>query len=170
MHAIDILRASVPLNPMRKHRENGVARLTVDFNQIVAPNRNYRCPGYILIENATQVRQADRVLLIFTDTYRRRFEGDEEEGAGLGATFEGMIVTQALYDACGRSAKFQGIKVESSQKYTGESDVGRQARETNRPKYKAIFLGTFGGYQTIATGINDVDQIVGYSQLPGGNI
>jgi probable HAF family extracellular repeat protein len=34
-------------------------------------------------------------------------------------------------------------------------------------KYKAIFLGTFGGNQTVATAINDLDEVVGYSQLPG---
>jgi hypothetical protein len=35
----------------------------------------------------TQIKQADRVLLIFTETYQRRFEGDEEENKGLGANF-----------------------------------------------------------------------------------
>jgi hypothetical protein len=43
-----------------------------------------------------KVKQADKVLLAFTGTYQRRFEGEEEEGKGLGATFEGVIVTQAL--------------------------------------------------------------------------
>jgi hypothetical protein len=33
-----------------------------------------------------QVKRADRVLLVFTETYQRRFEGDEEEGKGLGTT------------------------------------------------------------------------------------
>jgi hypothetical protein len=28
----------------------------------------------------SEVKQADRVLLVFTETYQRRFEGDEEEG------------------------------------------------------------------------------------------
>jgi len=31
----------------------------------------------------SQVRQASRVLLVFTEVYQRRFEGDEEEGKGL---------------------------------------------------------------------------------------
>jgi probable HAF family extracellular repeat protein len=35
-------------------------------------------------------------------------------------------------------------------------------------RYSAVFLGTFGGNQTIATGINDSDQVVGYSQFPNG--
>jgi hypothetical protein len=57
----------------------------------------------------TQVKEADKVLLVFTETYQRRFEGDEEEGRGLGATFEGVIVTQTLYEAGGRNAKFRPL-------------------------------------------------------------
>ena len=57
----------------------------------------------------SQVKQASRVLLVFTETYQRRFEGDEEEGKGLGATFEGAIVTQALYESGGRNAKFRPV-------------------------------------------------------------
>jgi hypothetical protein len=57
----------------------------------------------------TQVREAEKVLLVFTETYQRRFEGDEEEGKGLGATFEGVIVTQWLYESGGRNAKFRPV-------------------------------------------------------------
>jgi SEFIR domain len=60
----------------------------------------------------SQVKQANRVLLVFTETYQRRFEGDEEEGKGLGATFEGVIVTQALYESGGRNAKFRPVVFE----------------------------------------------------------
>jgi eukaryotic-like serine/threonine-protein kinase len=54
-----------------------------------------------------KVKQADKVLLAFTEAYQRRFEGDEIKGQGLGATFEGVIVTQALYESGGRNAKFR---------------------------------------------------------------
>jgi hypothetical protein len=47
--------------------------------------------------------------IVFTETYERRFEGDEEEGKGLGATFEGVIVTQWLYKSGGRNAKFRPV-------------------------------------------------------------
>ena len=49
----------------------------------------------------TQVRQADKVLLIFTETYQRKFEGDEEAGKGLGTTFEGVIVPSGSTRAAG---------------------------------------------------------------------
>lgn len=37
------------------------------------------------------------------------FEGDEQEGRGLGAAFEGVIVTQALYESGGQNAKFRPV-------------------------------------------------------------
>ena len=60
----------------------------------------------------TQVKEADKVLLAFTETYQRRYEGDEEQGKGLGATFEGVIVTQALYESGGRNEKFRPVVFE----------------------------------------------------------
>jgi probable HAF family extracellular repeat protein len=39
--------------------------------------------------------------------------------------------------------------------------------ELHAHRYKVIFLGTFGGDQTVATAINDLNEVVGYSQLPG---
>lgn len=180
-----------------------------------------------------QVEQADKVLLIFTETYKRRFTGYEEIGRGLGATFEGVIVTQALYDNGPTNSKFRVVVLNSSdaqfitpelrrftwycadsnENYekllrwlkgspaivpspigvgpdlafissaepvaTGttaisaiertEAHVSKEARDPTPLQrirtYKAIFLGTFGGYQTIAYGINDKNQIIGHSQL-----
>lgn len=57
----------------------------------------------------TQVKEAEKVLLVFTETYQRRFEGDEEQGKGLGVTFEGVMVTQSLYESGGRNAKFRPV-------------------------------------------------------------
>jgi hypothetical protein len=57
----------------------------------------------------TQVKDADLVLLVFTEIYQRRYEGDEEEGKGLGVTFEGVIATQALYERGGSNAKFRPV-------------------------------------------------------------
>lgn len=50
-----------------------------------------------------QVAVADHVVAVCTETYRRRFEGAEAPGRGLGATWEGAILTQALYEAAGRN-------------------------------------------------------------------
>ena len=53
-----------------------------------------------------RVQHSDFVLVICTQTYNRRFAGEEEHGHGSGATWEGFVITQELYDAQGKNAKF----------------------------------------------------------------
>lgn len=44
-----------------------------------------------------QIEAADFVLMVFTETYKRRMEGKEVEGLGKGGTWEGLIITNILY-------------------------------------------------------------------------
>jgi hypothetical protein len=53
-----------------------------------------------------QVEEADLVLVACTDTYLRRFKKKEKPKTGLGVTWEGIVITQELYDAQGRNDKF----------------------------------------------------------------
>lgn len=53
-----------------------------------------------------QIRQADLVLVVCTETYERRYEGTEVAGKGAGAKWEGGIITQELYESEGRNSKF----------------------------------------------------------------
>jgi hypothetical protein len=53
-----------------------------------------------------QIREAAFVLVVCTETYHRRFTGEEEAGKGAGAKWEGAIITNGLYEAEGRNAKF----------------------------------------------------------------
>ena len=53
-----------------------------------------------------QVEKSDFVLVACTETYLRRFKGEEAPGFGLGATWEGHIITQELYNAQGKNTKF----------------------------------------------------------------
>jgi hypothetical protein len=53
-----------------------------------------------------QIDQADFVLVACTEIYLRRFQGKEEPGIGLGAQWEGFVITQELYDSAGRNQKF----------------------------------------------------------------
>ena len=53
-----------------------------------------------------QVERSKFVLVACTQTYQRRFKGEEEPGKGLGGTWEGHIITQELYDAQGKNNKF----------------------------------------------------------------
>jgi hypothetical protein len=52
-----------------------------------------------------QLRESDFTLLVCTPTYRRRFDGDENPDTGKGATWEGMIAQQILYDASALNRK-----------------------------------------------------------------
>ncbi|MBW4470469.1 MAG: GUN4 domain-containing protein [Stenomitos rutilans HA7619-LM2] len=53
-----------------------------------------------------RIQWAEFVLIICTEAYKRRFEGDEELGSGLGVTWEGGIIRQHLYNAQLRNIKF----------------------------------------------------------------
>ena len=46
-----------------------------------------------------QVEGAHLVLVICTETYKRRFDGEEQPGVGRGATWEGLLATQQLFEA-----------------------------------------------------------------------
>jgi formylglycine-generating enzyme required for sulfatase activity len=53
-----------------------------------------------------QIEDADFVLVVCTENYERRFRGREERGKGLGAQWEGAIITQELYDAENHNTTF----------------------------------------------------------------
>ena len=53
----------------------------------------------------TQVEQADFVLLVCTETYLKRYRGLDKDG-GRGVTFEGVVISQTLYDHYYRNTKF----------------------------------------------------------------
>lgn len=44
-----------------------------------------------------EIEDADRVVVVCTEAYKRRTEGMEEPGRGLGAAWEGEIITHAIY-------------------------------------------------------------------------
>jgi len=53
-----------------------------------------------------QIAQADFVLVVCTEIYQRRAEGEEEPPVGAGASWEGAIIRVDLYEANGRNNKF----------------------------------------------------------------
>lgn len=63
-----------------------------------------------------QLDAAEFVLVVCTPTYRRRVEGGEQLGRGKGATWEGMLVQQHLYDSNSLNTKLIPVLFE------GESD------------------------------------------------
>ncbi len=57
---------------------------------------------------------AEFVLIVCTETYKRRFEGREEPGRGLGVSWEGTIIRQNLYNDQLRDTKFIPVVFPSS--------------------------------------------------------
>ncbi|MBO1053080.1 MAG: TIR domain-containing protein [Dolichospermum sp. DET73] len=53
-----------------------------------------------------RIEWAEFVLIIFTETYKRRFEGKEETRKGLGVSWEGTIIRNDIYNAQLRDTKF----------------------------------------------------------------
>lgn len=53
-----------------------------------------------------QVQRASFVLVVCTETYRRRCEREEGTGVGRGAKWEGAIITQSIYDNDSDNRKF----------------------------------------------------------------
>ena len=53
-----------------------------------------------------QIERSTFVLIVCTETYYRRFRGEELPNKGLGGTWEGHIITQELYNAQGKNRKF----------------------------------------------------------------
>jgi hypothetical protein len=100
----------------------------------------------------SHVKQATKVLLVFTEIYQRRFEGAEEDGKGLGATFEGAIVTQALYESAGRNAKFRPVVFSEAD----ERFIPSELRQFNRYRadsletYEALLRWLHGAPETVA--------------------
>src|SRR6185295_3931357 len=56
-----------------------------------------------------QLDQPERVLVVCTETYYRRFRGHEKPGAGKGVDWEGAVITQELYDERSRTNKFEPV-------------------------------------------------------------
>ncbi len=59
------------------------------------------------------LEEADAVLVVCTETYYRRFRGHEEPPAGKGADWEGMLITQELYESHSRGCKFVPVLFDS---------------------------------------------------------
>jgi hypothetical protein len=53
-----------------------------------------------------QIEDADFVLVVCTEKYQSRFSGKDTSSGGLGAKWEGAIITQDIYEAAGSSDKF----------------------------------------------------------------
>jgi nucleoside phosphorylase len=109
-----------------------------------------------------QVERADFVLIACSEEYDRRFRGNETYGKGKGATWEGGVIIQELYDAQGQNSKFIPITIDpedanfipsplrSATSYRLQNDDGYELlyrRLTSQPRNRKPQLGKL---QTLA--------------------
>jgi formylglycine-generating enzyme required for sulfatase activity/nucleoside phosphorylase len=109
-----------------------------------------------------QVERADFVLIACSEEYDRRFRGNETYGRGKGATWEGGVIIQELYDAQGQNSKFIPITIypedgnfipsplRSATNYRLQDDDGYELlyrRLTSQPRNRKPQLGKL---QTLA--------------------
>ncbi len=85
-----------------------------------------------------QVRDAQFVLVVCTETYRRRWDGEEEIGVGHGVAYESQTFLQQLYEAGGVNDRIIPVLLE-------EGD--RQHIPLELRKYSNFLLE--GGYETL---------------------
>lgn len=53
-----------------------------------------------------QVEESKFVLVVCTETYKRRFDGKEVPGKGKGVSFEGYVINQMIYDYQSKNTRF----------------------------------------------------------------
>jgi SEFIR domain len=61
-----------------------------------------------------QLVETDFVVMVCTPSYRRRFEGEDDSGVGLGTTWEAMLAQQLLYEAGARNHRLLPIVFEDA--------------------------------------------------------
>src|ERR1700686_763633 len=98
-----------------------------------------------------QIKDALFVLVVCTEVYSRRVSGQEDPGRGLGARWEGAIITQALYDSGGRNDKFIPIVF-------AESDIA--FIPTFLRAVTRYDLGTPNGYQALYRHLTNQPRVI----------
>lgn len=101
-----------------------------------------------------QTEEARFVLVVCTEIYHRRVRGKGEPGKGLGAKWEGAIITQELHDSEANNDKFIPLQFSSegsahipvylrgAERYVLDDDYEDLYRHiTNQPKYLKPALG-----------------------------
>jgi tetratricopeptide (TPR) repeat protein len=129
-------------------RSNGVDAILDQYEQFPAD-------GWIQWMNR-QIREAKFILVICTETYRRRADRQEAPGVGLGATYEAQIIQQILYDSGGGNNRIIPIlldpadsphiplELRSYERFSVDTDAGYELLYrllTNQPKVEKPVLG-----------------------------
>jgi tetratricopeptide (TPR) repeat protein len=93
-----------------------------------------------------QIDEAAFVLVVCTETYYRRFRGQDKPGRGKGADWEGALITQEIYDDKSRNMKFVPVMLAAGQEgFIPEPLGGRTYYElTSGDQYQALYSFLIG--------------------------
>lgn len=80
--------------------------IETDIDQYVRAKPPFTPPQGWDLWMEKKIEWAEFVLIVCTETYKRRFRGDEAPGTGRGSTWEGTIIRQHLYNNQLVSTKF----------------------------------------------------------------
>jgi hypothetical protein len=80
--------------------------IETDIDEYVRARPPYTPPQGWDLWMEKRIEWAEFVLIVCTETYARRFKGDEEPGVGRGVTWEGTIIRQHLYNSQLTDTKF----------------------------------------------------------------
>lgn len=106
-HDSDEHRATI-LGLAQRMRDPDGIQVTIDQYVPGTPNEGW--PRWM----RDQIGQADFVLVVCTPTYYQRFLGHALPGKGKGADWEGMLITQALYDQHIAAPKFVPVLLDAA--------------------------------------------------------
>lgn len=121
-----------------------------------------------------QIRDADFVLMICTETYYRRVMGEEKPGAGLGVRWEGNLIYQHIYNPGAVNERFIPVLLESSHVghvpvplqgatyYFAGTDDGYEAlyrRLTDQPRHLKPELGTVRKLEPVSRGLRKLEPL-----------
>jgi hypothetical protein len=99
-------------DPVHQHRvAELVARLRADEIEVIIDCDKYPggpSEGWPLWCQR-QVKNASKVLMICTETYKRRYEAEEEPGVGHGVIFEAAAIRQAIINQGGENERFRCV-------------------------------------------------------------
>jgi hypothetical protein len=98
-HDSDFHRERV-LDLSERLRADGIATILDRYVEKGSPPEGW--PSWMM----NGLNAATHIVCVCTETYRRRFLGQEVLGKGKGVDWEGALVTQALYDARSRTNRF----------------------------------------------------------------
>lgn len=86
-----------------------------------------------------QIDEADYIVVVCTETYRRRFEGREPPAVGRGVTWEGLVLTQALYDAGALNHRILPVSFAGAAEEVVPTPLRPYTRYTLDNEYEALY-------------------------------